>query len=96
MADQRNALEIQNGGSAVHGITKFSDLDQVEFERTMLKSDISMKKGVGALVHDVSTLVEAAAGSSVDWSGKLTTPVKDQGYCGIYSLLLLLLLLLLL
>ena len=43
MADRRNALELANGGSAVHGITNFSDLSQAEFESHYLTADEKMK-----------------------------------------------------
>jgi len=78
MVDVRNQQEIRNHGSAVHGITKFSDLSQAEFESRFLTADISQKV---KSVSDYEGVVDATAGL-VDWSGKLTTPVKDQGYCG--------------
>jgi hypothetical protein len=43
MADRRNALELANGGSAVHGITSLSDLSQAEFESHYLTADEKMK-----------------------------------------------------
>lgn len=79
MSDVRNAAEQKAGGNAVHGITQFSDLSQAEFESRFLTADVS-KKSVAATVETVTRPVEVA--SLVDWSGKLTTPVKDQGYCG--------------
>jgi len=79
IADIRNDAEMKNKGTAVHGITRFSDLSQAEFESRFLTSDSSMR----STDRETVTLPapEAAAGL-VDWSGKLTTPVKDQGYCG--------------
>jgi C1A family cysteine protease len=77
-ADLRNAAEAKMQGTAVHGITKFSDLSQAEFESRFLTADVSMKTKRTAPVEDVpltSTI-------NKDWSGILTTPVKDQGYCG--------------
>jgi cathepsin F len=43
MADRRNELEQKNGGSAVHGITQFSDLSQAEFESHFLTADEKMR-----------------------------------------------------
>lgn len=80
IADERNAAERAVGGGAQHGITKFFDLHQDEFENKMLKSDPTKKVG-DAEVATISGEVNVSAGL-VDWSGKLTTPVKDQGYCG--------------
>lgn len=80
MADKRNIEERLAGGSAVHGVTRFSDLTQEEFEANYLKSDISLKLN-DAKVVEISRPVNATQGL-VDWSGKYTTPVKDQGYCG--------------
>eukprot|EP00598_Pedospumella_elongata_P011229 CAMPEP_0184988052 /NCGR_PEP_ID=MMETSP1098-20130426/22764_1 /TAXON_ID=89044 /ORGANISM="Spumella elongata, Strain CCAP 955/1" /LENGTH=53 /DNA_ID=CAMNT_0027512711 /DNA_START=17 /DNA_END=175 /DNA_ORIENTATION=- len=36
VADMRNAAEEKNKGGAIHGITKFSDLSQAEFESRFL------------------------------------------------------------
>jgi len=80
VADQRNAAEKKAGGSAVHGITKFSDLSQAEFEAGMLTADISLKSKT-APVMEITRPVDTTMGV-VDWRGKYTTPVKDQGYCG--------------
>jgi C1A family cysteine protease len=80
MADERNAEELKSKGSAVHGITKFSDLSQAEFESRYLLSDPSMKSDKATL-DTVERTVDTTAGL-VDWSGKYTTAVKDQGYCG--------------
>jgi C1A family cysteine protease len=78
MVDLRNQAELKNKGTAVHGITRFSDMSQAEFESKMLTADVSMKtKSVG-----VEYGAPDASAGLVDWSGKLTTPVKDQGYCG--------------
>jgi len=77
MSDLRNEAEAKHGGSAVHGVTKFFDLSQSEFESKYLKADVSMKQK--AEVAEVSAQLTT---SVVDWSGVLTTPVKNQGYCG--------------
>lgn len=79
-ADLRNSQEAKEGGSAIHGVTRFSDMSQSEFEASMLTSDPSMKTN-GAEVAVIDRPVDATAGL-VDWTGKYTTPVKDQGYCG--------------
>jgi hypothetical protein len=80
MVDSRNAAEIAAGGTAVHGITKFLDLSQLEFETKYLTSDPSMK-AIGGNVAEITTAPSTTTGL-VDWSGKLTTPVKDQAQCG--------------
>eukprot|EP01038_Epipyxis_sp_PR26KG_P010130 gene10130-13628_t len=81
MADHRNGLELKNGGSAVHGVTRFSDLSQAEFEAHFLTADPSMKTGEGASLSPDLGAPDASLGL-VDWTGKYTTAVKDQGYCG--------------
>lgn len=80
LAEKRNAAEAAANGTAVHGITKFFDLSQEEFAARYLKADISKRTGT-APVMEVKAQVNADLGL-VDWSGVLTTPVKDQGYCG--------------
>jgi len=84
MADLRNANERKNGGTAVHGITRFSDLSQAEFESRYLTADKRMKSSrEGVKVMTDADLPPVKAGTGlVNWSGILTTPVKDQGYCG--------------
>lgn len=78
--DRRNAEERAAGGSAVHGITRFSDRTQEEFERLL---NYEPEKDY---LRGTSTEVEVppyeGTSSAVDWTGKYTTPVKDQGYCG--------------
>lgn len=80
MADRRNDQETKEGGSAIHGITIFSDLSQAEFESRYLTADESLRT-VDRTV-DTSLGAPDASLGLVDWSGKYTTPVKDQGYCG--------------
>jgi cathepsin F len=78
--DERNIKEQENGGSAVHGVTPFSDLSSTEFATKYLgfKATDSKKKSSEKVSEDpyMGSL------TSVDWTGTLTTPVKDQGYCG--------------
>jgi len=79
IADDRNLGEMSVGGSAVHGITKFSDLSAEEFKARFLTADVRMKS---ADVQYAEVPPYTGADSLVDWTGRLTTPVKDQGYCG--------------
>lgn len=81
MADFRNEAELKNGGSAVHGITKFFDLSQAEFQSNFLTADVS-KRSTDKKYADIPAKVDLTAGVAADWEGKYTTPVKDQGYCG--------------
>jgi len=81
IADERNLAEKQNNGTALHGITKFSDLTQDEFSFGYLKSDPSKKVQSTAEIVEITTAPNAALGL-IDWTGKYTTAVKDQGYCG--------------
>jgi len=78
--DERNAAELAVGGEPVHGITKFSDLKQEEFEARYLLADVTKKTG-GAKISDHPELPEGVRAVQ-DWTGTYTTPVKDQGYCG--------------
>lgn len=79
--DQRNAEELTAGGSAVHGITKFSDMSTEEFFATFLNLDAAkgLTGGNATVVEYVSPV---GLGSSKDWAGVYTTAVRDQGYCG--------------
>jgi C1A family cysteine protease len=79
-AEQRQKDELASGGNAVHGITKFFDLSQAEFESRYLTADPKLKSSERVLDSEARTVDTTAA--LVDWTGKLTTAVKDQGYCG--------------
>lgn len=72
--------EQESGGSAVHGVTPFSDLSSSEFQAKYLgfKATDSKKKSSEKVSEDTYM----GSVTSVDWTGTLTTPVKDQGYCG--------------
>eukprot|EP00341_Mesodinium_pulex_P002796 CAMPEP_0116909632 /NCGR_PEP_ID=MMETSP0467-20121206/14391_1 /TAXON_ID=283647 /ORGANISM="Mesodinium pulex, Strain SPMC105" /LENGTH=284 /DNA_ID=CAMNT_0004585027 /DNA_START=159 /DNA_END=1013 /DNA_ORIENTATION=+ len=77
--DERNEIERKAGGSAIHGITKFTDMSQEEFAAKFLTADASMRTK-SAEVAEVPPYTGSS--SSKDWTGVYTTPVKDQGYCG--------------
>lgn len=77
--DERNQQEILNGGNGnEHGVTKFSDLSQSEFQS---KNTKGYRKGStsGAAYK---TWKAATATTVRDWTGIYTTPVRDQGGCG--------------
>lgn len=71
-----NEEAIANGGEAVYGVTKFSDLTTEEFNGMytgFVKSDIE--------VPEVSFINVTA--DDVDWREKQAiTPIKNQGSCG--------------
>jgi len=76
LADERNRKEREMNGTATHGITRFSDMSQEEFVQKFLASKIEPS---GAKVVDVP---HYDLESSKDWTGKYTTPVKNQAQCG--------------
>lgn len=79
LADQRNEAEKKVGGSAKHGITKFSDLSQTEFSGRFLSADLSKKTPIAQRENVVSSYKAPSATSGlVDWTGTYTTPIKDQ------------------
>lgn len=73
--DERN----QEDEDAVHGVTQFSDMTQGEFKFTMLMARPNDNKNV--VIDDVAPLPEGVHALK-DWTGKYTTPIKDQGRCG--------------
>ena len=77
LIDKRNSVEVSAGGNAVHGITKFADVSQMEFEKLFLSRNI--EKSIGAIKAEIP---RADSESLVDWTGILTTPVKDSEQCG--------------
>jgi len=83
--DARNELERLANGTAVHGITKFSDLSAEEFKArylTLINPKENREKTLTtAKIHNVENPTVKATGM-IDWTGVYTTPIKDQGYCG--------------
>ena len=85
LADERNQRELEKGGSAVHGITKFFDNSEAEFKKYFLGA---IKPEEANVTSSVDMKVAAPTGrklqadTAVNWAGVLTTPVKNQGYCG--------------
>jgi C1A family cysteine protease len=77
VADLRNDQERKNGGTALHGVTKFSDLSQAEFQAGFLTADVTMK-GKRSDAGMTGLKPPRAEAGLVDWSGVYTTPVKDQ------------------
>jgi len=73
--DQRNAAEVNK----VHGITKFADISQTDFEN---KYNQARKPGLRTTSNVLKSVPSTTSSTFADWTGVYTTPVKDQGYCG--------------
>jgi cathepsin F len=80
IVDQRNAADRAAGGSAVHGITRFADLTQDEFASMYLDSRTS--RYIRQRNATVVALPKGLTSGAVDYTGKQTTAIKDQGNCG--------------
>ena len=83
LIEERNRLDKNR----VHGITKFSDLSQAEFENiynqaSKPRSSLRSLKSGSVVSSTFMTRDLTTATNFVDWTGVYTTPVKDQGYCG--------------
>jgi C1A family cysteine protease len=91
LADARNEKErLLNNTVSVHGITKFFDLTPEGFGSRYLNPTVMTARqqlidagangetrGTAVIPHDPKATL-----GLVDWSTTLTTPVRDQGYCG--------------
>jgi len=73
--DARNAAD----DGATHGLNKFSDMSQEEFKRSFLNY---VPRGYENRTYDEVEPLAPGATVNKDWTGTLTTPVKNQGYCG--------------
>lgn len=81
IVDERTTEESENGGTAKHGITKFSDMSPEEFKANFLGyRPVQSYNQVDKLTIDV--INKKTESTFVDWTGVKTTAVKDQGYCG--------------
>ena len=72
--------EKEAGGSARHGVTRFADLTQEEFEAMYLDSRTS--KNIRQRNATVIATPRGQTSGAVDYTGSQTTAVKDQGSCG--------------
>jgi len=63
---------------AEYGPTVFSDMTDEEFKAAYLSGYIPSNSTLLELPVDTSLELSA----SQDWTGKYTTPIKDQGHCG--------------
>lgn len=70
--DARNKAERAAGGSAEHGVTKFSDLTDSEFRSRL---GYVMNNSTNNNIAVVPTTTATFA----DWTGIYTTAVKNQG-----------------
>jgi hypothetical protein len=64
--EERNTAERAAGGSAVHGVTKFSDLLQEEFEQQFLTADVTQKTVGRTMLKDLAKPNDG----STDWTGE--------------------------
>jgi hypothetical protein len=79
VADARNRQEVAAGGSAVHGVTRFSDLTQGEFSGYFLTARPTEGNRTR---HNLLPRAPLGLGVNAiaDWRGIYTTAIKDQGY----------------
>ena len=84
LIDDRNAEEVAAGGEALHGITKFADLSQTEYEDQYLGTYQMIKEknliDTGAKEGNVNTLIKDGT-EAKDWTGIYTTSVNAEGSC---------------
>ena len=78
-ADKRQAAERLAGGTATHGVTRFSDMSKAEFKAFL---GASKPAGYVSTAEKAAKPYKKAASGLVDWTGIYTTPVKNQGQCG--------------
>lgn len=81
--DKLNTAEKAEDGTAVFGINEMSDLSTAEFESRYLGFVPPDESDDDRLLADVAEVEPyLGASTSVDWRGKLTTPLKYQDSCG--------------
>jgi hypothetical protein len=81
LADARNEAERLNGGTAVHGVTKFSDITPEEFAATYLRvtrPDSSNEKKLAKTIQQLATAVTPQA--LVDWTGRYIMSTEHNSY----------------
>ena len=88
MIDDRNSAEIAAGGSSIHGVTKFADLSQEDFESNYLgyvaptETDFQRTDGPQLVAKNGDNFAVADYSEDAeylnDWIGVSTTAIKDQ------------------
>ena len=78
LIDKNNKDNINHGGESTHGLNKFTDFPPGTFRNYFLKAHPKST----SLEFRLAEVVNPVSSGAVDWSGKLTTPVTDQGLCG--------------
>jgi len=90
--DDRNAKEAAVNGTAVHGVTRFTDLTETEYLTTYLMSESTESRQRRLAKEEAGRKVERRQLSSdhirgdptlvyVDWSSDYTTEMKNTGDC---------------
>ena len=79
--DLLNAASKAENSTAVFGINALSDLSPKEFESNYLGVTMPSESD-RRLIGEAEVEAFTGESTSVDWSGVLTTPVKNQGQCG--------------
>jgi Cathepsin propeptide inhibitor domain (I29) len=78
--DELNAAAKAENGSVVFGINDFADLSPEEF-KLEYQGIVMPHKSERLLTRVVDVKAFEGESTSVDWTGTLTTPVKEQGGC---------------
>ena len=79
--DYLNTSEKSSNGTTVFGINKLADLSPDEIRAKYLGA-VPPKKSERKLTNIAVVPRFHGTETSVDWTGKYTTPVKDQSGCG--------------
>lgn len=79
--DNLNAAERVRNGTAVFGISMTSDHSPAEFISKYLEI-IPLSQYDGEPIDVAKVSAYKGSATSVDWTGTLTTPIKNQGQWG--------------
>jgi C1A family cysteine protease len=79
--ENRNEAEESAGGTATHGVSRFLDMSNEEFEEVYL-SATPMTKTTSDIGIDVDVEPYTGTADAVSWVGKYVNSINDQGYCG--------------
>lgn len=78
--DRNNEANLKAGGEIVHGLNKYADMSAEAFKKKFLTA--RRPDNTNLITRKASTEPYTGDEANVDWSGKYTTPVTDQGLCG--------------